>query len=191
MCMVGVAPGSSSSVATRRMTCGCAGWSATRCVPHSEQKCRSLPGRLHAAGGGAGDAVCRHVRKGQHRTDVDLAQDERALPGRVRFPQPELGIPDRGQKGRRQPGMDGTHDSSIIGAVPGTWARLDHASFLPTPFQGLSPPPLLGKPACVWQRWTMTPARRQPCTSGPRMPCSGLWTRVRCRATSNGSLAAD
>lgn len=44
MFTAGRTPGSSSSVATRRMTCGCPTHSAIRCVPQREQKCRSLPG---------------------------------------------------------------------------------------------------------------------------------------------------
>src|SRR5207244_2109092 len=40
----GRTPGSSSRVATRRMTCGSAGRSASTWLPHTEQKRRSLPG---------------------------------------------------------------------------------------------------------------------------------------------------
>src|SRR5476651_1696323 len=42
--MSGLLPGSSSSVAVRRITCGSAGRSAIRWLPQTEQKCRFLPG---------------------------------------------------------------------------------------------------------------------------------------------------
>jgi len=44
ICAAGRSPGSSSSVATRTITRGWPGRSATRCDPHNEQKRRILPG---------------------------------------------------------------------------------------------------------------------------------------------------